>query len=1118
MVAWFGDLDKGDVAIAGGKGANLGELVRAGLPIPPGFVITSETFNKFLEKSNLSRSIKKILKETDVDNSRELQRSSRRIRDLIRKADMPREIKEDILESYRGLCNLEGGMGLVAIRSSATAEDLPGASFAGQQETFLNVGKEEVVDKVKDCWSSLYTPRAIFYREKKGFEHEKVSIAVVVQKMVDSQKSGVMFTVHPATGEKDKIIIEAAWGLGEGVVSGAVTPDHYVVAKDTGELIDKEIARKEIMFVRNSRTGGTVKKKVPEDKAEEQVLGREEIRRLAQLGKLVEKHYEFPQDIEWAIEDGELYLLQSRPITVLYGEGKKEKRGKKRGILLKGLGASPGIGSGRVKVIYSTDELDKVRDGDILVTTMTNPDMVPAMRRANAIVTDEGGMTCIGAGAQLLTQQGFMPIEEVYEGVKRGENLEVLSLDTRSLKLCWRRVIGSMKRKSLAFKLEVYEDMKEGDTIWITPDHKMITLNGRGELELLELQEVLKRERALLAASRVPEYGTAYDTIAEEQFYLAGVLRSDGAMLELIEHPWQKVSEFSTNPREPAKFLLDFKEKGESILLLSNEEEILNFLAGYVDGDGGYIEQKGWIKVCGSGDDLKALIIACLRLGVKPRVRLRRNDWVLIIPNSSLVEQILRRTARVKGTQKKRAGGARKFAARDIIGEIKSLNRGGWVNEYIKHNLLVDIERLHDNAENATVKAISAKFIDSELMSVRLRCLEEEEREVYNITVEATGDIDHNYVVFTSDYTPLVVGNCHAAIVSRELGIPCVVGTLKATKVLGDSDEVTVEGSKGVVYRGLVERKAEKPVEAPLEVRSKVITATEVKVNISIPEVAPRVAPLADGVGLLRVEHMILGIGKHPIKFIREGKEDELIEMLARGVRKVAEAFYPKPVWYRSLDAPTDEFRSLEGGEEEPEEHNPMLGWRGIRRGLDQEELLRAEFKAIKKLVEEGYTNIGTMIPLVIRPEELRRAKEIAIEAGLKPHVDVKFGIMVETPASALTIEDFIQEGLDFISFGTNDLTQYTLAIDRNNERVAELFSEKHDAVMKLIERVIRKCRKAGVETSICGQAGSYPDVVDKLVRFGITSVSANPDAVELVRETVARTEKRLLLDKARSS
>jgi pyruvate,water dikinase len=1145
MVLWFSDLSKDDVPIAGGKGANLGELVRAGLPIPPGFVITSEIFNSFLEKSNLSKKIKKILDDTDVDNSRELQRSSKKIRELIRKAEVPEDIKKDILANYKKLCGSEDGISLVAIRSSATAEDLPGASFAGQQETFLNVGEDEVVEKVKECWSSLYTPRAIFYREKKGFEHEKVSIAVVVQRMVDSEKSGVLFTVHPATGEKDKMIIEAAWGLGEGVVSGAVTPDHYVVAKKTGELLDKEIARKEVMFVRNSRTGGTVKKPVPEDMAEKQVLEEDEIKRLTQLGKLVEEHYDFPQDIEWAIDGGELYLLQSRPITVLYGEEKeKEKKEEKKDIILKGLAASPGIGAGKVKIIYTTDELDKVQEGDILVTTMTNPDMVPAMRRANAIVTEEGGMTCIGAGAQLLTQKGFMPIEEVYAGVRRGENLEVLSLDTQSLKLRWRKVINSMRRKSLAYKLEVYEHTELGDTIWITPDHKMITLNGKGDLELLELQDVLKRERTLLAASKVPEYDIAYDAVAEGQFYLAGILGADGAAalgagkpagrlfqkhygsehgdfshhedISHKAHPRGRVSEPSRSREKPAEFLLNFKEEGDRIILRSNEGEVLNYLAGYVDGDG-HVTRNGWIEICGSGDDPKALVLACLRVGVRPCVRFRKNAWVLVIPNSPLVEQILDKTRRVRGVKKQRADVARKFAARDLVGEIEGVDHGDRLYGYIRRNTLVDVERLYSYLRDEKSKAIAKKFMGSELSSVRVRHLAEDVIDVYNITVDAEREIDHNYVVFTKGYTPLVVGNCHAAIVSRELGIPCVVGTLKATKVLKDGDEVTVDGSKGVVYRGLLVEEKEKAKEAPVEVRTRVITATEIKVNISIPEVAPRVAPLADGVGLLRVEHMLLGIGKHPIKFIQEGKEDELIEKLADGVRKVAEAFYPKPVWYRSLDAPTDEFRSLKGGEDEPVEHNPMLGWRGIRRGLDQEELLRAEFKAIKKLVEEGYTNIGTMIPLVIRPEELRRAKEIAMEVGLKPHVDVKFGIMVETPASALIIEDFIEEGLDFISFGTNDLTQYTLAIDRNNERVAKLFSEKHEAVMKLIEMVIKKCRDAGVETSICGQAGSYPDVVDKLVRFGISSVSANPDAIEVVRETVARTEKRLLLDKARS-
>ncbi len=745
----FKDLGKGDVAVAGGKGANLGEMTRAGLPVPPGFVITSNAYNKFLKEGGITGKITEILRNTNVDNSSELQNSSEEIRKLVMSTAMPSSVRNDILKHYKALCNSQGKKEeFVAIRSSATAEDLPSASFAGQQETFLNVIGGEVVHSVQKCWSSLFTPRAIFYRKKQGFDHSKISIAVVVQKMIDADKAGVIFTIHPATGEKDKLIIEAGWGLGEGVVSGTVTPDHYVINKSTGELLDKEITTKEVMFVRDARTGKTVKKNVPAEKVKTQVLTNDEIKNLAELGKSIEKHYNFPQDIEWAIEGKNIFLLQSRPITVFYEE--KEEKEIARDILLKGLGASPGIGSGKVQIISSSVELDKVKEGDILTTTMTNPDMVPAMRRASAIVTDEGGMTC------------------------------------------------------------------------------------------------------------------------------------------------------------------------------------------------------------------------------------------------------------------------------------------------------------------------------------------------------------------------------HAAIVSRELGIPCVVGTMKATKVLKDGWEITVDGSKGVVYRGLTKKVPEKVEEKLAISPSKIITATEVKANISMPEVAPKVAPFADGVGLLRVEHMILGIGKHPIKFIKEGKEGELVDKIAEGVRKVAEAFYPKPVWYRSLDAPTDEFRSLEGGEEEPIEHNPMLGWRGIRRGIDQPELLKAEFRAIKKLVEEGFTNIGVMIPLVQHPSELKEAKRIAREVALEPHKDVKFGIMVETPASALIIEDFIAEGVDFISFGTNDLTQYTLAVDRNNERVAGLFAEKHKAVLKLLEMVIKKCREAGVESSICGQAGSDPEVVKKLVEYGITSVSANPDAVQTVRETIARTEKRLLLDRAR--
>ncbi len=358
---------------------------------------------------------------------------------------------------------------------------------------------------------------------------------------------------------------------------------------------------------------------------------------------------------------------------------------------------------------------------------------------------------------------------------------------------------------------------------------------------------------------------------------------------------------------------------------------------------------------------------------------------------------------------------------------------------------------------------------------------------------------------------------CHAAIVSRELGIPCIVGTGNATEALKEGDVITVDGTRGIVYEGSM-KNAEPKGEVEIVAQAPMVTATEVKVNLSVPDekVAKKMSAIADGVGLLRVEHIILGMGRHPISFIRDGDEDEFVSRLYKDLKIVVDAFYPKIVYIRTLDAPTDEFRSMKGGEDEPFEHNPMLGWRGIRRGLDQPEILRAELRAVKRLVDENYTNIGLMFPLVHHPDQVSQAKGIVEEVGLVPHKDVKLGIMVETPASAIVIEDLIKRGLDFISFGTNDLTQYTLALDRNNERVAKHFTEKHPAVLKLMEDVIKACNRHGVETSICGQAGSDPEVVKRLVAYGITSVSANPDAVLNVRETVARAEKRMLLEAAR--
>ncbi|NJE03538.1 phosphoenolpyruvate synthase [Thermococcus sp. MV11] len=774
FIKWFEELGKGDVALVGGKGANLGEMTNAGIPVPPGFCVTAEAYKYFVENvkledgKTLQEWIMDVIAQTNVDDSKQLQENTAKIRQKIIELPMLPEIAEEIERAYKELSQRFNKEAVyVAVRSSATAEDLPEASFAGQQETYLDVyGVDDVIDKVKKCWASLWTARATFYRAKQGFDHSKVYLSAVVQKMVNSEKSGVMFTANPVTNDRNEIMINASWGLGEAVVSGSVTPDEYIVEKGTWKIKEKFIAKKEVMVVRNPETNkGTVYVKVADylgpEWVEKQVLTDEQIVEVAKIGAKIEEHYGWPQDIEWAYDkdDGKLYIVQSRPITTLKeapAESEAVEGTEEMEVILKGLGASPGIGAGRVVVIFDASEIDKVKEGDVLVTTMTNPDMVPAMKRASAIVTDEGGRTS------------------------------------------------------------------------------------------------------------------------------------------------------------------------------------------------------------------------------------------------------------------------------------------------------------------------------------------------------------------------------HAAIVSRELGIPAVVGTKEATKKLKTGDYVTVDGTRGVVYKGivksLVEKKEEKAEGGQVVVAgAPLVTATKVKVNVSMPEVAERAAATgADGVGLLRAEHMILSIGQHPVKFIKEGKEEELVEKLAEGIRTVAAAFYPRPVWYRTLDAPTNEFKEMPGGEDEPDERNPMLGWRGIRRSLDQTELLKAEFKAIKKVVEEGYDNIGVMLPLVANPDQIRKAKEIARSVGLEPHKDVEWGIMIEVPAAALIIEDLIKEGLDFVSFGTNDLTQYTLAIDRDNDRIAYLYDEKHPAVLKLIENVIKVAKKYGVETSICGQAGSDPKMAKILVRLGIDSISANPDAVELIRKTVAQEEQKILLEAAR--
>jgi pyruvate,water dikinase len=761
-VLWLEQVRSEDIDSVGGKGASLGEMTAAGLPVPPGFVVTAETYRSFIEETGIAEDLFDAV-EVDAEDSTALADAEARAEELILGTEMPAELREEILAAY---ADLDEGDAFVAVRSSATAEDLPDASFAGQQETFLNVTGEDLIERVKECWASLFTRRAIYYRGEQGFAHRDVDIAVVVQRMVDAEKSGVMFTSHPSTGD-DKIIIEAAWGLGEAVVSGSVSPDNYVVDRRTGEVLEETIADKKTMMVKDPETGETTEVEVEADRREARVLGADEVERLIELGGTAEEHYGNPQDVEWAIADGEVYMLQSRPITTISdpeasagvtdgsgtlenGEGDGTTSGT---MLLKGLGASPGIVSGAVRVVRKLDQLDKVAEGDIIVTEMTTPDMVPAMKRAAGIVTDEGGMTS------------------------------------------------------------------------------------------------------------------------------------------------------------------------------------------------------------------------------------------------------------------------------------------------------------------------------------------------------------------------------HAAIVSRELGVPAVVGTGEASSTLSDGRVVTIDGDKGTITEGAAEEETTEE-ERLEEIRPqnpvKPMTATEVKVNVSIPEAAHRAAQTgADGVGLLRMEHMILSTGETPDHYIEHHGADAYVEEIVEGVREVADEFYPRPVRVRTLDAPTDEFRSLEGGEDEPHEHNPMLGYRGIRRSLDRPEVFAHELEAFRRLYDMGYDNVEVMLPLVNDAEDVIRARTLMEEAGIDPEKR-SWGVMVETPASALGIEGMAEAGIDFASFGTNDLTQYTLAVDRNNGNVADRFDELHPSVLDLIEAVIATCREHGVATSICGQAGSKPRMVKFLVNEGVSSISANIDAVRDVQHEVKRVEQKLLLDSVR--
>ena len=410
LVLWFNDVRNTDISLVGGKNASLGEMINAGLPVPPGFAVTAYSYEKYIQEKKIAEQIYKIIKETvtDPNDPKQYDVASKKIRELIEKTQMPKEIETAIRTAYKQLNErLDLTDTFVAVRSSATAEDLPDASFAGQQETYLNVkGADELIEKVRKCWSSLFTPRAIFYRNEKGFPHEKVFISVGVQKMVNSGCAGVMFTINPVTGDRDEIVIEGNYGLGETVVSGAVNPDDFVIDKATTAIKERRIARKTVEYIRDPKTGKTVHLEVPAEKQKITCITDKEIFALAELAKRIEKHYGKPMDIEWAIDQDlsypqSMFIVQARPETIFGTKGmetpkvEETKAQEQLKVIVRGISAGRrGYGIGKATVVLNPDDANRdMKKGDILVTGMTDPDFVPFMKMASAIVTDKGGIT-----------------------------------------------------------------------------------------------------------------------------------------------------------------------------------------------------------------------------------------------------------------------------------------------------------------------------------------------------------------------------------------------------------------------------------------------------------------------------------------------------------------------------------------------------------------------------------------------------------------------------------------------------------------------------------------------------------------------------------------------------
>ncbi len=1203
LILWFDQLAIEDVPIVGGKNASLGEMYRnlvpKGINIPNGFAITAKAYRYVLQFNSADEKIRQILQGLDTRNIKDLEDKGRRVREVIRHCDFPPDLKKQITEGYRNLCKQYGDYTDVAVRSSATAEDLPTASFAGQQETFLNIrGELALVDACKECFASLFTNRAISYREDMHFNHFKVALSIGVQKMVrsDLASAGVMFTIDTETGFKDVVFITGAYGLGENVVQGAVNPDEYYVFKTTlkkgfNPIISKKVGTKSIKMIYSEEGDKTTKNvPVPEADMKRYVLTEDEILTLAKWGCMIEDYYSEkaghfkPMDMEWA-KDGAtntLFIVQARPETVMSQKSKNiledyvlEEKGK---LLAKGQSVGDKIGQGDANIIKDVKDISNFRQGQVLVTDMTDPDWEPTMKMASAIITNRGGRTCFAGDTKILTNKGFMEIKDIFGN---HEGIYAPSLNRETLKIEWKPVVASMKRKSKVIEVAISQTgrMKENN-LRLTPDHHVLTYSKR-ELVGKEIKDVLKDKGMALLAQSLPRLDDSSEK-DRKLAYLLGAISTDGHIyltsrhgeVVFIQKPTEEKKEFietvqnymkdiynkktavckkpsstgeirgkpvhgSANAyryysKQIAQAMLKEKQEITQKLLFSDNKFIFSYLAGIIDGDGSYSKEANRINIyCSSDSLLQSIVVSCLRLGIVPQVSVNRTIYNVQIVEK--IDEIFKYTKRVKGEFKRKRQGTRLFSAKELLATDEKINYKGRIKSYLDNNLLIDAEKIRTQVmplASEHLKRELGRILESDTRMQRVDFVRDiGQEDVYNITVQD----NHNYIVFTDRYSPVLVNNCHAAIISRELGIPCVVGTGNGTEAIKQGQKITVDcasGEDAYVYEGILKFRIDK-----VDIANMPKTKTKIMMNLGNPDQAFGLSFIPNaGVGLAREEFIINSYIKiHPNALLNFSKiKDErlkneindmtfnyadktqyYIDELARGIATIAAAFYPRDVIVRMSDFKTNEYANLIGGSEyEPKEENPMLGFRGASRYYSPKfrDAFGLECKALKKVRDEmGLTNVKAMIPFCRTVDEGKKVLAEMEKYSLKRGQNgLEVYVMCEIPSNVILADEFSQI-FDGFSIGTNDLTQLTLGLDRDSELVASIYDERNEAVKKLVAMVIERAKANKRKIGICGDAPStFSDFAKFLVEKGIDSISLSPDAVIKTTLVIAEEEKRL--------